>query len=50
MNVEVLELEARQTAIKHVSNMLQRPDQLEKVEQYKRRVIRKKVFLLLIYI
>ncbi|CAG2118198.1 unnamed protein product, partial [Medioppia subpectinata] len=42
MNIEALEAEARQTAIKHVSNMLQRPDQLEKVDQYKRRVIRKK--------
>lgn len=43
MNIEALEAEARQTAIKHVSNMLQRPDQLEKVEQYKKRIIRKKV-------
>lgn len=44
MDVEELELEAKATAAKHVSNMLQRPDQLEKVEQYKRRVVRKKVF------
>lgn len=43
MDIEALELEARNTAAKHVANMLQRPDQLEKVEQYKRRVMRKKV-------
>lgn len=42
MDVEHLEAEAKATAAKHVANMLQRPDQLEKVEQYKRRVIRKK--------
>nr|CAG4642395.1 EOG090X03GO [Evadne anonyx] len=42
MNVEQLEEEARKSAVKHVANMLQRPDQLEKVEQYKRRVTRKK--------
>ncbi|KAJ8884588.1 hypothetical protein PR048_016445 [Dryococelus australis] len=42
MDVEQLELEAKATATKHVINMLQRPEQLEKVEQYKRRVARKK--------
>nr|CAD7396422.1 unnamed protein product [Timema cristinae] len=42
MDVEHLELEAKATATKHVINMLQRPEQLEKVEQYKRRVVRKK--------
>ncbi|KAF4533326.1 hypothetical protein B566_EDAN004447 [Ephemera danica] len=42
MNFESLEAEAKATATKHVINMLQRPDQLEKVEQYKRRVGRKK--------
>nr|CAG4640730.1 EOG090X03GO [Eulimnadia texana] len=42
MNVQALEEEARQSAIKHVANMLQRSDQLEKVEQYRRRVARKK--------
>ena len=31
MNVEQLEEEARKSAVKHVANMLQRPDQLEKV-------------------
>lgn len=42
MDVEQLEAEAKATAAKHVINMLQRPGQLEKVEQYKRRVSRKK--------
>ncbi|XP_067000156.2 exocyst complex component 3 [Anabrus simplex] len=42
MEVEQLEAEAKATAAKHVINMLQRPGQLEKVEQYKRRVGRKK--------
>lgn len=42
MDVEQLETEAKTTAAKHVANILQRPDQLEKVEQYKRRVSRKK--------
>ncbi|XP_023231115.1 exocyst complex component 3-like [Centruroides sculpturatus] len=42
MDVAGLEAEAKATAAKHVANMLQRPDQLEKVEQYKRRVGRKK--------
>ncbi|XP_075231135.1 exocyst complex component Sec6 [Lycorma delicatula] len=43
MDVEQLENEARATAVKHVQNMLRRPGQLEKIEQYKRRVSRKKV-------
>ncbi|XP_073990576.1 exocyst complex component Sec6 [Rhodnius prolixus] len=43
MDIEVLEKDAQATATKHVINMLQRPGQLEKVEQYKRRVSRKKV-------
>ncbi|XP_063225953.1 exocyst complex component 3 [Bacillus rossius redtenbacheri] len=42
MDVEQQEQEAKATATKHVINMLQRPEQLEKVEQYKRRVARKK--------
>lgn len=42
MDVESIENEAKVTAAKHVANMLQRPDQLEKVEQYKRRESRKK--------
>ncbi|KAH9513686.1 Exocyst complex component 3 [Bulinus truncatus] len=37
-----LEVEARQAAAKHVASLLQRPDQLDKVDQYKRRVARKK--------
>lgn len=43
MDIEKLESEAKATAAKHVINMLQRPGQLEKVEQYKRRVSRKKI-------
>lgn len=41
-DLQKLEEEARATATKQVVNMLQRPDQLEKVEQYKRRINRKK--------
>ncbi|BFZ21284.1 hypothetical protein BsWGS_24323 [Bradybaena similaris] len=37
-----LEVEAKQAAAKHVASLLQRPDQLDKVDQYKRRVARKK--------
>lgn len=37
-----LESEAKVTATKYVANLLQRPDQLEKVDQYRRRVARKK--------
>uniref|UniRef100_A0A2C9M3Y4 Exocyst complex component 3 n=1 Tax=Biomphalaria glabrata TaxID=6526 RepID=A0A2C9M3Y4_BIOGL len=37
-----LEVEARQAAAKHVASLLQRPDQLDKVDSYKRRVARKK--------
>lgn len=42
-DLKKLEEDAKTTALKHVVNMLQRPGQLEKVEQYKRRVERKKV-------
>ncbi|RWS26204.1 exocyst complex component 3-like protein, partial [Leptotrombidium deliense] len=42
MDIEALEAEAKKTAAKHVANLLQRPDQLEKVENYKRRAMRKK--------
>lgn len=42
MSSEALEKEAVESARKHVMNMLQRPGQLEKVEQFKRRVCRKK--------
>ncbi|GFN92469.1 exocyst complex component 3-like [Plakobranchus ocellatus] len=37
-----LEVEAKQAAAKLVASLLQRPDQLDKVDQYKRRVARKK--------
>ncbi|KAJ8322023.1 hypothetical protein KUTeg_000494, partial [Tegillarca granosa] len=37
-----MESEAKAAATKHISSLLQRPDQLEKVDQYKRRVTRKK--------
>ncbi|XP_044742175.1 exocyst complex component 3 [Chrysoperla carnea] len=42
MNIEKKEAEAKAMAVKHVINMLQRQGQLEKVEQYKRRVSNKK--------
>lgn len=41
-DLQKLEEEAKATAKKHVVNMLQRSGQLEKVEQYKRRISRKK--------
>lgn len=37
-----LEESAKAAANSHIINMLQRPGQLEKVEQFKRRLIRKK--------
>ena len=37
MDIEQLEAEARRLALQQVANMLQRPDQLEKVDQYKQR-------------
>ena len=42
MDTQALEAEAKAMAIKQVSMMLQRPDQLEKVDAYKKRVLRKK--------
>lgn len=39
------ETEAVTRATLLVANMLQRPDQLQKVDQYRRRVQRKKVFM-----
>lgn len=43
MDIEQLEREAKASAAKHVINMLQRQGQLEKVDQFKRRVSRKKM-------
>uniref|UniRef100_A0A1B6L8Z3 Exocyst complex component 3 n=1 Tax=Graphocephala atropunctata TaxID=36148 RepID=A0A1B6L8Z3_9HEMI len=43
MDIEKLENEAKAAAAKHVINMLQRSGQLEKVDQFKRRVSRKKI-------
>ncbi|KAH3748666.1 exocyst complex component 3-like isoform X2 [Dreissena polymorpha] len=37
-----LELQAKEAGTKYVANLLQRPDQLERVDQYRRRVARKK--------
>ncbi|XP_046407255.1 exocyst complex component 3 [Ischnura elegans] len=42
MDVEKQEAEAKKTGETHVTNMLQRPDQLEKVEQYMRKRSRNK--------
>ncbi|XP_014257420.1 exocyst complex component 3 [Cimex lectularius] len=43
MDIKQLEKDAKTTATNYVINMLQRPGQLEKVEQYHRRVTRKKI-------
>ena len=42
MELQELEEEARSGALKDIRNMLQRPGQLEKLDQYKHRVCRKK--------
>lgn len=38
-----LNKEAKLNAIKHICNVLQRPHQLEKVDQHKKRILRKNV-------
>ncbi|XP_055594451.1 exocyst complex component 3 [Uranotaenia lowii] len=43
MDLKQIEEEAKQAAIKEIKNMFQRPGQLEKVDQYRHRVYRKKV-------
>ncbi|XP_013114541.2 spermine oxidase isoform X1 [Stomoxys calcitrans] len=42
MDLKQCEEEARQAALKDIINMFQRPDQLEKLEQYRQRVARQK--------
>lgn len=42
MELQQLEADAKLAALRDVKNMLQRPGQLEKVDQYKHRVSRKK--------
>lgn len=42
MELQQLESDAKLAALRDVKNMLQRPGQLEKVDQYKHRVGRKK--------
>ncbi|XP_073846465.1 exocyst complex component 3-like [Musca autumnalis] len=42
MDLQQSEEEAHQAALKYIKNILQRPDQLEKVERYRHRVARKK--------
>ena len=39
MDIDQLEAEAQRLALQQVANMLQRPDQLEKVDQYKQRYV-----------
>ena len=46
MDVGEEETEAIERATLLVANMLQRPDQLQKVDQYRRRVQRKKVIII----
>lgn len=45
MDLKTLEAEAKEAALRDVKNMLQRPGQLEKVDQYRNRAQRKKASL-----
>lgn len=42
MNMQKLEADAKESATNHIITMLQRPGQLEKVDQFKSRISRKK--------
>lgn len=41
MGIEALDKEAEKSSLKHIVNMFQKPGQLEKTEQYRRRIARK---------
>jgi len=43
MDICQMEKEAERAALKQVAAMLQRPDQLERLDQFKKRSLRKKV-------
>ena len=43
IDIPNLNKEAQLNAIKHVCNVFQRPHQLEKVDQHKKRILRKNV-------
>jgi hypothetical protein len=45
MDFDELEREAHEAALKQVAGMLQRPDQLEKLDLYKKKAVRKKVWV-----
>jgi hypothetical protein len=46
MDLKAIEAEANAAALKQVAAMLQRPDQLEKLDLYKKKAVRKKVLFL----
>lgn len=49
MDLKALEVEAQEAALRQVAQMLQRPDQLEKLDQYKKKTTRKKVSFLSVF-